>query len=396
MLSGGSAAETAGTPEAPAVRFTRMRGLDVLRAVAVLLVLGRHAETVTRARPGELGLLVTTWGRGGWIGVDLFFVLSGFLVTGLLFREHAHDGTVRPLRFLARRAFKIYPAFWVMLAATLVTRWALGLPIPPDGLLHELLFVQNYVPGLWNHTWTLAVEEHFYLFLALAVAWMARHGGSRPFAGVVPLAAFAMLVCLLGRVHLVRAGADWERVIAPTHLRIDALLFGAALSHLVHHAPNTSLQALARGRPQFTAVVGALLLSPPFLVDLAREATLMVTVGLTTITLGAGLLLLGVLRCEAPRRGPAGAALDALAWIGAHSYSIYLWHMLVGLLVHRWFARSWPERPLVAEAACYVLGALGVGIAAAKLVELPFLRLRERWVPSATGGGAVTPTPARS
>src|SRR5437764_14402875 len=82
---------------------TRNQSLDILRAIAVLLVMGRHFP------------YYETWGRIGWIGVDLFFVLSGFLISGLLFREYAQTGTISFYRFVVRRCFKIWPAFYFFL-----------------------------------------------------------------------------------------------------------------------------------------------------------------------------------------------------------------------------------------------------------------------------------------
>ncbi len=90
----------------------RSKPIDALRAVAVILVLGRHAHFPATT-------LTDIWHRGGWVGVDLFFVLSGFLVSGLLFREFQATGGVGWTRFVARRGFKIYPAFWCLIFFTI-------------------------------------------------------------------------------------------------------------------------------------------------------------------------------------------------------------------------------------------------------------------------------------
>src|SRR5882762_10148526 len=134
----------------------RLKRLDVLRAFAILLVLGSHKETAS------------IWMKTGWVGVDLFFVLSGFLVSGLLFSEYQKVGKLRIKRFLIRRGLKIYPPFYTLLLATVCLVAVLGNnSIPGKVLLSEGLFVQNYGPAFWGHTWSLAVEEHFYLLLAL-------------------------------------------------------------------------------------------------------------------------------------------------------------------------------------------------------------------------------------
>ncbi|HEX4406503.1 MAG TPA: acyltransferase, partial [Polyangia bacterium] len=137
----------------------RLNRLDILRAIAVLLVLGRH-------------MYVTMfWMRTGWMGVDLFFVLSGFLVSGLLFAEHQKYGKLNVVRFWVRRAFKIYPAFYFLLIVSAVTGFH-----QKGWLLADVFFFQNYVPGWWHHTWSLAVEEHFYLLAPLLLALIARAG----------------------------------------------------------------------------------------------------------------------------------------------------------------------------------------------------------------------------
>jgi peptidoglycan/LPS O-acetylase OafA/YrhL len=139
----------------------RNLGLDLLRFVAVFLVLGRHLHLPPDASP-----ILDSWKRGGWVGVDLFFVLSGFLVSSLLFKEQIRTGSVDMWRFLIRRGFKIYPAFWCMLRFTLTVQNMQGTPPNTQTLLGELLFLQNYLGGIWPHTWSLAVEEHFYLGIA--------------------------------------------------------------------------------------------------------------------------------------------------------------------------------------------------------------------------------------
>ncbi len=110
----------------------RNRSLDVLRGLAILLVLGRHNE------------YYSLWQRAGWIGVDLFFVLSGFLISGLLFSEYAETGTINLGRFLLRRGLKIYPAYYFF-----VLFW---LPFNLHQLkLSDLFFMQSYFPGYWGH-----------------------------------------------------------------------------------------------------------------------------------------------------------------------------------------------------------------------------------------------------
>lgn len=138
--------------------------LDFLRGLAILLVLDYHAPVRWMTAPFHwLG-----FPNFGWVGVDLFFVLSGFLVGGLLIKEWRTQGRVDSRRFLLRRSFKIWPQYYVFLAVMLVTghrNW--------HELRGNLLNLQNYLGGV-PHTWSLAVEEHAYLLLAFGLAWAAR------------------------------------------------------------------------------------------------------------------------------------------------------------------------------------------------------------------------------
>src|SRR3989338_4897751 len=126
----------------------RLAELDVLRGIAVLLVLGRH---IVQVPAGGIGLfLMDVWQNCGWIGVDLFFVLSGFLVSGLLFSEYKLHGSIELSRFFIRRGLKIYPAYYLMGLASVVYFITFGFRVPPMNVISEALFIQNYTDvSLW-------------------------------------------------------------------------------------------------------------------------------------------------------------------------------------------------------------------------------------------------------
>ena len=138
----------------------RNKRLDILRCFAVVTVVLHH------------GAVSSFFTRVGWIGVDLFFVLSGFLISGLLFGEWQRQRSIDFKRFVIRRGLKLYPAFYAYLLLTAATSyfWFHSLSTP-SRYLHEIFFVQNYEPGIWDHTWSLAVEEHFYIILPIFL-WM--------------------------------------------------------------------------------------------------------------------------------------------------------------------------------------------------------------------------------
>src|SRR5882762_8858716 len=129
-------------------RPSRSVSLDLLRLVAVVLVLGRHMETYPLEFGKGVAFYVSRfWQNGGWTGVDLFFVLSGFLIGGLLFAEVKKTGGLRVGRFLFRRGLKIYPAFYALLFATFAFNLALHRPMRPTSVVAEILFLQNYLGG---------------------------------------------------------------------------------------------------------------------------------------------------------------------------------------------------------------------------------------------------------
>ncbi len=348
----------------------RLPALDGLRAVAILLVLGRHLpnETVA-AMPGAWNSFFAMWQRGGWIGVDLFFVLSGFLISGLLFREHQRFGEIRYGHFLARRGFKIYPPFFAMLAIVVGISLANGRPFPPVRLLlPEVLFFQNYEPAIFPHAWSLAVEEHFYLALPLVLIVLGR-GKGRPFARLPVVFAFVAL----GALALRRVVADepfaFRTHMFPTHLRIDSLFFGVFLSWLWHTRREALEQFLERWRWPL-GIAAAALAVPAFSMELG-ETEYLHTWGFTGLYLSAGIVLLLALRRPFVWR--------PLAFLGAYSYSIYLWHMPIRLYISSWGPRDWPP---LAQAALFFALSFAVGILAAWVIERPFLALRDRWLPT--------------
>ena len=351
---------------------SRLVALDALRAIAVVLVLGRHLVNVDREIPPLLASVLTAWRSFGWMGVDLFFVLSGFLVSGLLFAEYRDRGELRPWRFLGRRAFKIYPGFYFLLV---VSWFWVGTSQNAPLFLREALFVQNYLGFVWNHTWSLAVEEHFYFGLAALLWFIARFGAKpNPFEGLPKLALLVFTVVFSLRVQQF-AEFPYGYLLLPTHFRIDALLFGTVLAYYAtfHHERFATWIRRFRWR---IGVASAVLLVPCVLLPL-ENGFIVNTVGLTTNYLGFGGLVALAATAEGPRL--SSWLVSSLAWLGRHSYSVYLWHSAVSMLTAAFLPRfiGWP-----ASIAAYLVGSIVVGVIAGKAIEFPFLRLRERLLSS--------------
>lgn len=365
----------------------RNQSLDVLRGIAILLVCGQHMEGPLPQ--GPLNRVADWWHTQGGTGVDLFFVLSGFLVSGLLVEEHARTGEVRVGRFLWRRGLKLYPAYfaflaWLLLRPTLAAAmahsdWFEVLRQRSWELLPNTLFVQNY---WWNefttplHTWSLAVEEHFYLTIPFVLSFVLRRN-------------------LLGLVPLMWIGGEllsiWMRTLphpwfGPTHLHGSELLAGVALRCAWAAFPRVRAWTSKAAWPLVAVgIVGYGLVATMAPQHWARIPVL----ELASVALVAGAIHLDGARFPAQLRVFASVPRFA-AWIGFHSYSIYLWHVTGMRVAERWFAPSAEGTPSSAQwlqtAVVACSGAIVLGWIAGRLVEYPVLRLRDRLWPSPTAG----------
>lgn len=366
---------------------TRMLSLDLLRLFAIVLVLGRHMEDPPQIFPSFLQSLIERWHLSGGLGVDLFFVLSGFLVSGLLFAEYKQHGDLSVKRFYLRRGWKIYPAFYFMIAATFIVHWLVyGEKMRDRPLFTELFFIQCYQQAYWNHTWTLAVEEHFYILLPLLLLLLVRRnpGAANPFRSLPIIVAATTLTILGVRLinYAVRTEYSFYTHAWPTHLRIDALFFGVALGYAYHFRNDWFLRTFRPWRYALLGVGLALFFAPIPLGEYGHFYGH--TFGFTQYYLGAAAILVGTLMCQIP----SNRLTLTLATLGGFSYSIYLWHMALmywAIPPMREAGVTWLPRTLL-----FLAGAFVIGIVMAKLLELPVLKFRDRMFPSRSGGALET------
>jgi peptidoglycan/LPS O-acetylase OafA/YrhL len=256
----------------------RLFALDILRGIAACLVLVRHLPLEIDRSLGWSEFAVECVFRVGWCGVDLFFVLSGFLISSLLFKEYLKHGTLDLPRFWLRRGFKIWPCYFVaygLLVATTLTRAILAgdEAKAAETLNHAVInsvFVQNYCSETvrWPHSWSIAVEEHFYLALPLLLvavtAWRRRRGATtfeESFKGLGLLLIGVCVSVLLLRVALAARGVGKDVMYYRTHLRMDALCFGVLLGYLKVIRPHWLTNA-ARFWPVLLLLVPVTLLLP--------------------------------------------------------------------------------------------------------------------------------------
>jgi peptidoglycan/LPS O-acetylase OafA/YrhL len=379
------------------VRHRRLPALDGLRALAVLAVLAYH--------------LGYSWARGGYLGVDLFFVLSGFLITSLLLEEHEDRGSIRLGAFWGRRARRLLPALFAMVGAVMVFVVLMGrrgdtsfiATFDLAGLQKQALatllysanwydiaaghsyFAQFSAPSPLQHTWSLAIEEQFYLVWPFLTVWLVARGlAARRRLGVsvsvlIAIASTVLMAVLFTPGVGPAAVESLNRVYYGTDTRLADLAVGAVLAWLTARRAATP--------PRTAAVLRVA--APLALVGLL---VLMVTAGSaggipTDFMFEGGFLLASVLCAvviaDVRRDGSLLArvfALRPVVAIGLVSYGIYLWHWPVIVFL------SPQDTPLTGAglllARLAVIAALT--LASYFLLELPVRRgslpVRVRWV----------------
>jgi peptidoglycan/LPS O-acetylase OafA/YrhL len=356
--------------------------LDGLRALSVIAVIAYHAELAPL--------------RGGFLGVEVFFVVSGYLISALLLIEQSRTGRISLPQFWQRRARRLLPALFALLAAALLAARF----IAPDAMEQTrsdaaaaLLYVSNWWqvihhhsyfmavqrPPLLLHLWSLAVEEQFYLCWPLAVALLG-HAARRY---LIPASLSIALGSALWMAWLFDPTADATRVYVGTDCRLSGLLLGATLAAVTRRplAPAAEPKSRAtRAMHEAFAVLGLAGLSWTF-VQLTDHDAWLYHGGLVLVDLATCALIVGLVQ---PTFLAACFAARPLTWLGRRSYGLYLWHWPI-------FALSRPEQDLTLNGPRLLVLRLALTLVATELcyryVETPvrrgalsalFARLRAR------------------
>jgi peptidoglycan/LPS O-acetylase OafA/YrhL len=339
-------------------------GFDGLRAVSILLVMVSHAGY------GHLA--------PGGLGVAVFFAISGFLITTLLLNERQATGRIDVLRFYARRFLRLYPELIAFLAIALAAGTVLGLKATPAEILAGPLYYMNYyyvfgakyalLEGYpWRHLWSLAVEEHFYLFFPLLVAALL------PDRDRLRLVICALIALpLLWRFASYEGlGMTWLYSFVATESRIDSIAWGCLLAVMLR-------QRLDAGRD-----IAAAIYIRPWLVWAAIGIILFATLYRSEdfrwtwrfSIIGAGLFVIIANLLFDPRWGWAVRILEAapLRHLGRISYALYLYHMLVNRILMEWLPISHPAFLPLSLLLCLALADVSF-----RAIEMPLKPLRRR------------------
>jgi peptidoglycan/LPS O-acetylase OafA/YrhL len=348
----------------------RIPELDALRGVAILMVLVYHTEYAVTSGPRPTRLL--------WLGVDLFFALSGFLITEILLRKPTARGSL--LHFYARRALRIWPAYYLLvLFVWLFGTPLFGAPLRGTTLVHYLTFTQNvpfaptdlaFHPAL-RSTWSLAVEEQFYLLWPPLTLWLGRKAMATLLASLTLLAVVA------------RAQGGWfEQLVT----RGDALALGSLLAVVL--TGRATGATVRKGTIVTLAGTGILALAGSLGLHFVRRLA-----SLRTLTAGvsamvvfsldvfcfnlASVCLIGLCYCRTGKGWLAPLRWRPLVFLGQISYGIFLYHRPIFRIVERavgpmGYASLWVI-PLL-----YVPSIVAAAVSW-HVLEQPFLRLKCRF-----------------
>jgi peptidoglycan/LPS O-acetylase OafA/YrhL len=328
-------------------KLRRLPPLDGLRGLACVLVLLGH----------ELVVLA------GGVGVAVFFTLSGFLITALLL-NNGELSTARLGNFYESRVLRLLPGLLAMVFAVAAFAFATGSDLADtQGVVASVFYYSNWLQAFGprlhglQHTWSLAVEEQFYLVWPLLMLWASRFGRR----GLFVLSAGGALLSVAWRVVLYVKGVSGDRIYFGSDTRADGLLIGCFLAVLL--VGRAEGIARPRGANLSLAVTGLLcwVLAPAGVLE---RNVLMPSV----IATGTAIAIWCV--CQGEYRGWLNNRI--LCLIGERSYGIYLWSMPVGALVHAM------TTTLVVAVPASLVVSLGVAGLSFRYVESPFLRLKAR------------------
>jgi len=332
--------------------------LDGIRGFAVLWVIGFHFNLPL--------------GRDGLFGVDMFFVLSGFLITILLVEEWEREGKVHFKNFYLRRILRLYPALLLLLIA-------LCMIAPWPYIISTLFYFTNWVKALHlqpdslflDHTWSLSIEEQYYILWPIALTFLLKMKIHKRNLFLLPL--------LLGLASAIARGIywiateDWFRVYMGTDLHADGLLIGSSFGLMTMYSfyPNFSKHKLIIS---LTTVITFLFIFW-LLIEKELTSSFIPLYGNLGISLGTIIIISRLIHFPSPFLIKI-FSFSPLVKIGMISYGLYLWHAPVGVVIDQ---VNFNLEPFLISMCKIIATFLAAGLSYF-LVEKPFLKLKDRFI----------------
>lgn len=345
--------------------------LDGLRGIAISLVFVNHLQFFIYQGGPLFGWLFLPFGG---LGVDVFFVLSGFLITTLLLEEHESKSQINLKNFYIRRALRLLPALLFLLLGVLLYSRAF-MPSEDANSAARLSVIAIFYCTNWffalggnsdllGHLWSLAVEEQFYLVWPFALSLLLR---SRLSKRAMLLFMISLVAIVCAHRVLLASSATAARVYFGSDTRADSLLTGCAVAMAV------SWRLLPRWTSAVLKHVGLLsiFVITVYVFDLFGLGRTLYTTGFTVFALAVGFLILRLM--VAPSQLVSLLERPALVWIGKLSYSLYLWHFFtIGLTLRMPFSNA-------VRVAVSIPISFGMAACSYYLIEKPFLKLKTRY-----------------
>jgi peptidoglycan/LPS O-acetylase OafA/YrhL len=356
--------------------FRHIPALDGLRGIAVLAVMFYHLEVLVP----WLGPV----SHGGFLGVDIFFVLSGFLITSVLLKEQARNGQISLKNFYMRRIFRLVPAYWFFLIVLFSFGQFLLSPLAAKTIydyysynfILAFLYLMNWnrataetaVAGNLNHTWSLSIEEQFYIFWSFVTFLAFSEKRSR--VTIFFITAGLVLLVICWRMGRALNGTSPDVLYYSTDTRIDAILIGcvASMIYMWKLAPKSFFKSV-----YFDLLAAACYLTLVWIFFNASSKDIsLYTALLPLFTVSVAVIILWLMNRE---KTPGHFLLEIrpLQWIGKISYGLYLWHYLAYEFSRETFS-SVEMQIAAGTTLAFAASALSYYV-----IELPFLRLKTKF-----------------
>ena len=358
----------------------KLNGLDLLRAVAIAFVFIYHYAGLSNGGPQWLGFII----KFGWTGVDLFFVLSGFLISSQLFAQIQIDQLISFKQFFVKRFFRIVPAYLFVVSLYFsIPFFREKESLPP--LWKFLTFTQNFGLnikdfGTFSHAWSLCVEEHFYLLLPITLAFL-QFGKmiNKSYWLLIGLflAGFILRTYSFNNLYLSTTNAPnssiywYQHVYYPTYNRLDGLLVGVAIAGIYTFYQSTWKKISTHGN--LSIALGIAILTLSYFVCYEQKTFTASVVGFPLVAIGYGFLVIGAI---SPNSFLYSFNSKLLSLIATLSYALYLVHKGIIHLTHFYLDNYHFDSSLVFFIAifnCFVVAYL-----LHLIIEKPFLKLRNK------------------